>query len=573
MLRAAPHRGSRMEVAACGRATLGISNQEEYPDATLEERDGMAAAFVGSLDNLTQVARRVHADGATTSPPTPAGVVLDAFRKLGDDAPGVLRGAFASAVTDGSTLWCFRDHAGWGQMFYRDDRRRFHASTEAKQVVAGSGISMEPDVEVVERIFYGEYEPEMSGGLRGVRRVARGTVLSVGREGLRRRRFWEPEGLLETARLTPDEVKSRFDELMSQAVARTLSGNDVVSLSGGIDSPSVASYAAPIHLEMSGRPIGALSAFFPAYPNVDESRYIKVVCEHLQIPLHSYEPSARPLDGLEKWISFCDGPLPELPPGEVEEHYRRARELGYRRMLTGEQAEMIVDMRRYLIPHLLRRRRFPALAHQLREQRSAGVSARSIVRQLALAFTPRGLVAYRRRHRSSRNQQVPPWLDARRVGDAPARFAVAGRDLWREEQLAFVRATGIGLDASEVLQAVCGVQERRPWADVDLYEFFLSLPAEIKYPDLQTKSLVRNLLRGKVHDTILDRRQKTSFNDQYLGQIDYESLRHWLSQPTYRIKGVDYEVLRERLDQRSFDVAEYKWAIDLAKSQLFLAQW
>jgi hypothetical protein len=124
-----------------------------------------------------------------------------------------------------------------------------------------------------------------------------------------------------------------------------------------------------------------------------------------------------------------------------------------------------------------------------------------------------------------------------------------------------------------VLQAVCGVRERRPWTDVDLYEFFLSLPAEVKYPDVRAKSLVRNLLRGTVHDTILDRWQKTSFSDQYLDQIEYESLRRWLDRPTYRIAGVDYKMLLERLDHRSFNLAEYKWAIDLAKSQLFLAQW
>src|SRR4029077_5110534 len=216
--------------------------------------------------------------------------------------------------------------------------------------------------------------------------------------------------LLETARLTPDEVKSRFDELMSQAVARTLSGEDVVSLSGGVDSPAVASYAAPIPLQMSGRPIGALSAFFPAYPDVDESRYVKVVCEHLKIPLHSYERSARVLDGLEKWVSLCDGPLPELPPGEMEEHYGMARQLGYRTMLTGEQAEVGIDMRGYLIPHLLFTRRFSPLSRQIRGQRSRGLPASAIVRQLALAFMPRRLIALNRRLGASRNQQVPPWL-------------------------------------------------------------------------------------------------------------------------------------------------------------------
>ncbi len=573
MLKAAPHRGTSTEVAACGRVALGISNTQDSPDATLVVRDGMAAAFAGSLDNLADVALGVLGLPAVEPPATPASLVLDVFRELGEAAPTVLRGAYAAAVTDGSTLWCFRDHVGWGQAFYREEPSDFYLATEAKQVVAGAGIAGQPDLEVIERIFYGDYEPEISSGLKGIRRVARATVLSVGRDGLRRRRYWDPEGLLETASLTPDEVRSRFDELMSQAVARTLSGNDVVSLSGGIDSPSVASYAAPLHLQMSGRPIGALSAFFPAYPNVDESPFIKIVCEDLNIPLHSYEPSARPLDGLEKWTKLCDGPLPELPPGEVEEHYLRAHALGYRTMLTGEQAEMIFDMRRYLLPHLLYRRRFPALRRHIRAQRERGIPVSGIARQLGMAFVPRELMAFRRRRSALRNQQVPPWIDARRVGEVPARFAVAGRDLWKEEQLAFAKATGIGLDASDIVQAVCGVRERRPWADVDLYEFFLSLPADVKYPDPRAKTLVRSLLRGTVHDAILDRWQKTSFNDQYLDKIEYEDLRRWLREPSQRISGIDYKILGERLDQRTFEVAEYKWAIDLAKSHLFLAQW
>ncbi len=59
-----------------------------------------------------------------------------------------------------------------------------------------------------------------------------------------RARYWHPERMLETARLTPDEIQERFDELMIQAATRMVAGDDVVLLSGGVDSPAVAAYAA-----------------------------------------------------------------------------------------------------------------------------------------------------------------------------------------------------------------------------------------------------------------------------------------------------------------------------------------
>lgn len=559
-------------MALCGRAVLGISNTPQR-DASLARADGVAVAFSGQLDNLRDLERLLPPDDEPAPPVSPAGVVLRAFLTYREGAASIFRGAFAAVVTDGSTLWCFRDHVGWGQLFYRDEHERVYVATEAKQVVAGAGIAPEPDLEVVERLFYGQYEPEMSGGLRGVMRVPRATVLSFDGRRVRRRRYWDPEPLLETAKLSADDVKARFGELMTQAVARTLSGHDVVSLSGGIDSPAVVTFGAPIHMELSGRPITALSAYFPKFPDVDESTYIEAVCEQLAIPLHSYEPTAGALDGLERWISLCDGPLPELPPGEVEEHYRRAHQLGFTTMLTGDQAELIFDLPRYVLPHLLRTRRFAALSPLLRQQRERGASLRSIVRHLSSAFVPRAAVAMYRRHGRWADHQIPTWLDKRRVKEPAARFAVGGGDQWREEQLAFVRAPGVGMDADDVLQAVCGVRQRRPWADVDLYEFFLSLPAEVKYPDLRAKSLVRTLLRGTVHDVILDRWQKTSFNAQYLAEIDYEALRGWLTYPKHRLAGVDYDVLAQRLERESLDIIEYKWVIDLAKSHVFLAQW
>jgi hypothetical protein len=114
---------------------------------------------------------------------------------------------------------------------------------------------------------------------------------------------------------------------------------------------------------------------------------------------------------------------------------------------------------------------------------------------------------------------------------------------------------------------------RRPFADVDLWEFFLSLPAEQKFPANETKGLVRRLLRGRVPDSILDRTDKTHFNDYIMASVDYVELGRWLREPQVRIRGVDYRALADRLDAKDLSLAEYIWAKDLAGVHAFLDLW
>jgi hypothetical protein len=165
---------------------------------------------------------------------------------------------------------------------------------------------------------------------------------------------------------------------------------------------------------------------------------------------------------------------------------------------------------------------------------------------------------------------VPPWVDKRRVAQAPA---VPIWERWRRVQLAGFIGPGISLEVDEICQAVAGIRARRPWTDIDVWELFLSLPAEQKFPDLRVKGLVRNLLRGRVPDAILDRTDKTVFDEAALAQIDYSMLRRYLSRPSHRIAGVDYELLAERLEAQNLDRIDYAWAGNLANAHAFLAQW
>ena len=575
MFDVAPHRGDSTRHVASGRSILGISDHADRPEGDVAEADGSVAAITGSLDNAAELARELDANGRPLDPRRPAAVVLEGFRVHGDAFLGRMRGVYAGAVSDGETLWSFRDHIGFRTLFYRDDPGMFLVATEAKQVVAGAGIPKEPDLDVLESIFFREFTDSTPAALRGVRRIPKASVVRVSADGAGIRRYWDPASLIETGpSLDDDELLERFEQIMTQATGRTLTGNDVVSLSGGIDSPAVAAFAAPQHLERYGAPLSGLSALYPDQPSVDESAYIEEVASFLGLPLFTYDRRAEPLGRVREWTELVDGPVPRLLLSDAEEHFAYAKKFGFRSMLTGEIAEFVIDMRRFLLAHLLRRGRLRPLYEHIRDQHAKGASPPGIAKQLASAFVPRSLELLYMNSRTLPDGLRPPaWMDEDRYNRSSADFAVAAGERWRQQQLLGFIGPGLTLEAEEIAEDALGVRLRRPWADVDLWEFFLSLPAEQKFPTVERKGLVRKLLRGRVPDVILDRRDKTVFDASIEARIDYGDLRRWLLDPRARIGGVDYELLADQLRSETLDVPAYQWARDLAQVHAFLSLW
>jgi asparagine synthase (glutamine-hydrolysing) len=568
MVAASPHRGRRSESLVHGNCVLAVGFDDD-PGGRLAIVGGIAAALAGTIDNLGDLEAEL-VSGVDGSPATsPAGILAATFRLHGEATPARLRGVFAAVVSDGERLYCFRDHLGFAGLFYRDDRERVFAASEAKQVVAGAGIAKEPDLDALARIFFGSGDDTTSTALRGVERLPKATVLTADADGLRTHPYWDPEPLLETGRFSEDALQARFDELMTQAVARCMAGGDeVVSLSGGIDSPAIAAFAAPRHVELTGRPLRALSAVYPEHPSVDERRYIELVAAELGLELHTFEQKVNPLDRLAEWVELADGPVPAGSLPQYADYYRRVRQLGGRVTLGGELAEFAFALDGYLPHHLLSRGRFTAFRGQLSGSRRH--RALATARVAASALEPRWATAARWRRRGI---AIPDWVDRKKANEGAAQSAVRSWRRWRTLQLSPFRGKGVGLEIEEVCQAVCGVRARRPWTDIDLWEFFLSLPAEVKLPDRESKTLVRRLLRGRVPDEILDRRDKTFFDAAIEASYDYPTLRRWLIAPPQRIEGVDYEALAERLEQERLELIDYLWAQKLAGVHAFLSRW
>src|SRR5262249_49831572 len=210
--------------------------------------------------------------------------------------------------------------------------------------------------------------------------------------------------------------------------------------------------------------------------------------------------------------------------------------------------ESRVAPRRSRPSHLLRTGRWDALRGTYRIQRAQGVSTLAFGRQLTQTFTPRSVETLRIRVRGpARAVGLPPWVDARRLTRAEIGVLDPARDRWRSSQLAGLSGPGLTSEAGEVCQEVAGIMSRRPWVDVDLYEFFLSLPPEVKYLGGRRKDLIRLLMRGRVPDSIVDRPTKTLFNASIMARVRYDELRRWLLDPAVRVGGIRYDLLADRL--------------------------
>ena len=554
------------------RLAIGSSTSEEWEDATISEADGLAIAVQGRIDNLAELISDLRHRGVEPGG-SASDVVLALFRREGERTPERLRGAFAVIVSDGSRLWCFRDHLGFATLFYRAEREAMIVATEAKQVLATADVPWQPDPDVAHAIFHRSYDDETPAAVRGVARLPKMTLLSAEPGRVRRRRYWRPERLLETGRYSPSDLQDRFDELMTQAVSRTLTGTgDVLSLSGGLDSPALAAYGAPEHLRLTGKPLAAITTSYPHLPAVDERPYVEELSRLLGLELHVVERRAPFLDEIQEWVKVLDGPVPKIAIGDAKEGYTQARELGFRTMLTGEVAEYLTDQRSDLVPYLVARGRLSAAWTQLRGTKAKGMPLSRLVKQVLLAFTPFPIErGYRRLHPRS-DRTIPDWLDTPRLDelDTYEPALTPARNRWTVYQLNGFIGPGLSMESDTIVQELCGIRVRRPWADVDLWEFFLSLRAEVKFPDARRKALARNLLRDRVPAVILDRKGKVVFDDSIMERIDYVALRRWLVDPPVRVGGVDYERLEKHLADEDFGLWDHIWAKDLASIHAFL---
>jgi asparagine synthase (glutamine-hydrolysing) len=209
--------------------------------------DDVVLTFSGEIYNFTELRRELAARGHEFRTRSDTEVLLHSYLEWGADCVRRLNGMFAFGIWDGrrQELLLARDRLGVKPLYYaaRPDGVLF--GSEPKAVLAHPEFRAEIDAEGLAELFsqVGTATPG-HGVYRGLSQVRPGTLVRVGRGGVRAAAYWALEAREHTDDLATTAGTVR--ELLADTVHRqTVADVPLCSLlSGGLDSSVVSALAA-----------------------------------------------------------------------------------------------------------------------------------------------------------------------------------------------------------------------------------------------------------------------------------------------------------------------------------------
>ncbi|KJS17966.1 MAG: hypothetical protein VR69_02790 [Peptococcaceae bacterium BRH_c4b] len=285
-----------------GQVFFGCHAQHITPEALREilpYHDNMAGLTITAdaiIDNRVELCDRLGIDHCYRDGIPDSLLILQAFRKWGQNCLKYLVGDFAFAIWDEKQqeLFCAVDPTGTRAFYYYRSAEIFVFSTLIKPLFVLPEITKEhnetwiADFLAMPSVMH-QLNPELTL-YQNVRLLPAGHTLTIRPDGAIKQVYWQVERQSELKLKSDGEYEEAFREVLGEAVrCRLRSIRPVgVMMSGGLDSTSVACMAAR-ELARSSRRLPAFSAapmpgyrdWLPAGSLADETPYIEAVREHI----------------------------------------------------------------------------------------------------------------------------------------------------------------------------------------------------------------------------------------------------------------------------------------------------
>lgn len=281
------------QIRIAGRAGFGHTLLRTTWDAETESQpltlDGNALLTAdvridGRAELLEKLSRRTKVH---TSNPNDAELILLAYDAWQENCIDHLIGDFAFAIwnTTTKTLFCARDHFGVKPFFYARAGNTLIFSNTLNTVRLHPAISDAlNETAIADYLVFGLNQDLETTTFRDIHRLPAGHTLTISMNSAIKRRYWTPASR-ETAQKNRDHVE-RFRDLLTTATNDRLRTNRVaVSMSGGLDSTSLAALAVDLLREHPGSSVTACTNVYDSLFLDEERRYSTIAAEFIGIPI------------------------------------------------------------------------------------------------------------------------------------------------------------------------------------------------------------------------------------------------------------------------------------------------
>ena len=347
-------------------------------DARIDNRDEL-------IPILFQVANgsRVISDGE---------VILQAYKRWGEDCAEKLVGDFAFVIWDNlrHTLFCARDPMGLKPFYYYSSPKLFVFASEIKAIFRVEEIPQRiNELRIADHIVQ-LFEDKAITYYQGILRLEPAHSLLVDAEKIISSKYWSLDPSREIRLGSDMEYVEAFREHFTEAVrCRLRSAYEIgTTLSGGLDSSSIACVAQELISDQGNRRLKTYSAIFPNLPKedldqIDERFFIEaVLAKGVFQPTFVQADELSPLVDFERILWHQDEPF--LAPNLYMHWalYRAAQNDGVRIFLDGIDGDVTISYGLDFLADLARSGRWGKLLHESRalsEKPGVAISPRKIL--------------------------------------------------------------------------------------------------------------------------------------------------------------------------------------------------
>jgi asparagine synthase (glutamine-hydrolysing) len=481
----------------------------------------VCVVFNGEIYNYVELREQLVALGQRFRGTSDTEVLLEAFKQWGPEAFQRLNGMFAFGLFDAcdETMYLVRDRFGVKPLYLAEHQGDLYFASTPRPLADALALGVDLDY-VARGVRYGLYEHDETAPYHAMRALAPAHWLRARRP---RRGMLEidlhPYYDLDTnvraltdslASISVKEATTRLDSLLDDAVRIRLR-SDVpvaVSLSGGLDSSSVAALAAY-------HPNERLHGFTFGHPDAPQSEgpLVRGFSAKAGIDVTFIWPTVDEIcEAYPRVVKAQTGPFPSATIISQNLVFRRCRADGFKVLLGGQGGdEAFMGYHKFKVfyfRHLVRRRCYA---------KALGYAASL----LPTVMAERGLWSdtWRARDRYLRSSGLPSML---RLPDSQMGIGYSPSDpLWTRQATDVKSASLPTLLRYEDSNSMGNsVESRLPFVDHRVVEFGLALPDSLKLRAGRGKWIVRHTLGDRLPRDIRDARYKIGFEVQQAEWID-----------------------------------------------------
>ena len=450
-------------------------------------------------------------------------VLLKAYQADGLACLSKLNGMFAFAIFDyeKNELLLARDRMGKKPLYIAQASGTLLFASELKAILQHPEFKSELNLNALNHYLTLDYVPTPISIFEGVEKLEGGHYLQMDFKGnIKRGSFWEPNFI--PLEISFDEAKEELDRLLAEATALRLVADVPVGifLSGGLDSSAVAYYAQ----KQATKPIQTFSIGFNE-KSYDERAYAQQVATQLGTEHHERILTAQEsIDLIPTVFSSLDEPFadPSILPTYLLSQFTRSKvtvalggdgsdELlaGYPTFISEKLAPFLSWMPAQMVQGLQKMVNFLPASDQ-------NISLDFKLRQFLKGFE------------SSKRFRHSQWLgsfsisEKKNLWNKDLAFKIPHQNTLRvvdeyakrgsEQELIYMYLKTylqddilVKVDRASMMNSL---EVRAPFMDVQVVNFLNRLPYEYKLKGFKGKHLLKETMRGKLPEDIIDRPKK-----------------------------------------------------------------